>query len=195
MRKTKPPNDEFNFKTGQMNFSNVLNGLLTPLIAIIAVYIAFQQYHSNKKQGELKLKLDSNNSELERKRLSLEEYRVKLDLYNKRFRIFEETKKVLHKIAQEGHINLIELRDFRFSTNESKFLFDDEICQLLEELKTKAIELNQAGEKLKDLSQYPVDSQQRAEKIGECSGLNSWFNTEYDHLEIKFDKYLNFKNL
>ena len=59
-----------------MSFLNILSGLLTPLIAIIAVYIAYQQYQSNKKQGELKLKLDSENSELERKRLSLEEYKM-----------------------------------------------------------------------------------------------------------------------
>lgn len=178
-----------------MNFLNVLSGWLTPLIAIIALYIAYQQYKSDKKQGELKLKLDSDISELEKKRLHIEEYKLKLDLYNKRFRIFEETKKVLHKIVQEAHIEIIELRDFRFSTNESKFLFDNEIFQFLEELKTKAINLNHTERNLKDLNNYPVYSQQREEKIRESMELTSWFNFEYDNIESKFEKYLNFKNL
>lgn len=178
-----------------MNFLNVLNGLLTPLIAIIASYIAFQQYQSNKKQGELKLKLDSDNSELEKRRLSLEEYKLKLDLYNKRFRIFEETKKILHKIVQDAKIELIELRDFRFSTNESKFLFDKDISQFLEELKTKAIKLNHVENDLKNIIQYPVGAENREIKINEDRELLIWFNSEYDNIESKFDKYLNFKNL
>ncbi len=178
-----------------MSFLNILSGLLTPLIAIIAVYIAYQQYQSNKKQGELKLKLDSENSELERKRLSIEEYKLKLDLYNKRFRIFEETKKILHKIVQEAHIEPIELRDFRFSTNESKFLFDNEITLFLEELKTKAFKLNHAEENLKNLNQYPVETGKRETEISKDSELTSWFNSEYENIEYRFDKYLNFKNL
>lgn len=178
-----------------MNFLNVLSGLLTPMIAIIAVYIAYQQYQSNKKQGELKLKLDSDSSELERKRLNLEEYKLKLDLYNKRFRIFEETKKVLYKIVQEAHIDLAELNDFRFSTDESKFLFDDEISQFFVELKTNAIKLNHAEENLKDRNQYPVGTEKLEEKISQAKELSSWFNAEYNNLETKFDRYLNFKNL
>ena len=147
-----------------MNFFTILSGLLTPLIAIIATYIAFQQYQSNKKQGEYKLRLDIENSELEKRRLKLEEHKLRLDLYNKRFRIFEETKKVLHKIVQDAKIELIELRDFRFSTNESKFLFDPEISQFLEQLKTKAIKLNHSEADLKNLKNYPVESKERNEK-------------------------------
>ncbi len=178
-----------------MDFFTILSGLLAPLIAIIATYIAFQQYQSNKKQGEYRLQLDIENSELEKRRLKLEEYQLKLDLYNKRFRVFEETKKVLHKIVQDAQIELLELRDFRFSTNESKFLFGTEISDFLEELKTKAIKLNHSETDLKSLNHYPEQSQKRNEKIKENQQLLEWFNSAYDNIEYKFEKYLNFKNL
>lgn len=182
-------------KIDLMNLLTILSGLLAPLIAIIATYVAFQQYRANKKQGELKLKLDTDSSELEKRRLNLEEYKLKLDLYNKRFRIFEETKKVLHKIVQDAKIEIIELRDFRFSTNESRFLFDTDISQFLDELKTKAIKLNHSENEFKNLKLYPVRTQERNEKNEENQQLIEWFNSAYNNIEIKFDKYLNFKNL
>jgi len=178
-----------------MDFITTASGLLTPLIAIIAAYIAYQQYRSYKKQGELKLKLDTLNSELEKNRLKLEEYKLKLDLYNKRYQIFDKTKKLLHKINQDAKIDLIKLRDFMFETNESKFLFDNDISSYLSELKKNTIELNHLTDDLNKTNLYPVNSPERANKIKRDRELTTWFTSEYENIEMRFDKYLNFKNI
>ncbi|GET22269.1 hypothetical protein [Prolixibacter denitrificans] len=164
-----------------MTLLNTFNGFLTPLIAIIATYIAYQQYKANKS--------------LEKKRLSLEEYKLKLELYNKRYRIFQETKELLFNIVKKVYVNPVVLRDFRFNTNESKFLFDDDIIQFLEELTDKAIDLNQTEDELKNTELYPIGTEIREQKNKENGQLRHWFNTNYESIESRFDKYLNFKNL
>jgi len=153
-----------------MTVVNIFSGLLTPLIAIIAVYIAYQQFIINRN-------------------------RLRLDLYEKRFRVFNETKKVLHKINQDSKIDLIELRDFKFSTNESKFLFEVDITDYLEEIKKNSIELNHLTDDLNKLNQYPVGSKDREDKVQRYSELTSWFTEQYLNIEIKFEKYLDFKKL
>jgi len=178
-----------------MYLVQLLSGLLTPMIAIIAVYIAYQQYLSNKKQGEIKLKLDTDKSQLEKNRLNIEKYRLRLDLYNKRYRIFDETKKVLHKISKDSKIDIFELRDFNFNTNESKFLFDDDISSFLDELQKNAIELNHLTDDLKNIILYPVGSNEREIKTNRDGELTSFFDNEYENIERRFNIYLDFKKL
>ena len=178
-----------------MNFIEILSGLLTPMIAIIAAYIAFQQYRSNKKQGKLKLELDTVNSQLEKNRVKLEEYKLRLGLYNKRYQIFDKTKKLLHKINQDAKIDLIDLRDFIFDTNESKFLFDNDISSFLVELKENANKLTHLTDDLKNINHYQEGQVEKESKVERDSELISWFTYEYENIELKFDKYLNFKNL
>jgi hypothetical protein len=153
-----------------MDFLTILSGLLTPLIAIIAVYIAYRQYKTEKNA-------------------------LRLELYEKRFRIFDETKKILHKINQEDKIKLEELRDFKFSTNESKFLFERDIPQFLEELKNNTLERNHLTDDLGNIQLYPVGSSERVEKENRMHTLEIWFSEEYENVENRFMQYLSFKNL
>ncbi len=144
----------------------VVSGFLTPLIAILAVYIAYQQYYINKQK-------------------------LKLDLYEKRYRIFDETKKILLKINQEAKIDTIELRDFMFSTNDRIFLFEPEINQFIMDIKEKAIALNSSEANLR--AQFSSD--ERAEQAAKNSMLTKWFSFEYENIEKRFLKYLDFKEL
>ncbi len=178
-----------------MNLINIMTGLLTPLIAIIAAYIAYQQYYSNKKQGELKLELEAANSELENNRLKIEEYRLKLDLYEKRYNIFDKIKKLLLKINKDAEIDITELADFMAETNECKFLFDKDIESYRDETIKKALDITHLREELKDKTLFPVKSQNRNDKVKICSDLTTWFTFEYENIEARFKKYLNFKNL
>jgi len=155
----------------------VLSGFMTLFIAGFASYIAYQQYILKKQL----VKLDSQ--------------KIKFELYEKRYRIYYETKSILHKINQNAKIDLIELRDFRFKTDERIFLFESDINELIEEIKTKAIELNHSTDKLKDLNLYPVNSQEREQQINIDSELTKWFTNEYENIENRLVKYLDFKNL
>lgn len=137
-----------------------------PLIAIITVYIAYQQYHINKQK-------------------------LKLDLYEKRYRIFKETKKLLHKINQDGAIDTIELRDFGFNTNDKVFLFNEDIVEFIEEIKRKAIDISFNKDEIEKAPDLVVRNLLREEK----HTLTRWFTSEYINIESRFLIYLDFKNL
>lgn len=160
---------------------NIINALLTPIIAVLAVYIAYQQYLTNKKISERQYYLNIK--------------KLNFELYEKRYRIFQKIKKILHQINEEDWINIVELRDFKFNTNESKFLFDNKIVEYLKELQTKAINLSHSTEELNNVNLNPVNSQKRNELIAEKSILKSWFTYEYENVEYRFLDYFDFKKL
>ena len=160
-----------------MNIIEILNGLMTIFIAGFVAYIGYQQFLLNEKLA------------------TIDSQKIKFELYEKRFRIFTETKKILHKINQDSKIDLIELRDFRFNTNERLFLFEDDIINLIEQIKSNAIELNHSTDDLKDLSRFPVGSYEREQQINKDSDLTRWFSNEYENIEARFLRYLDFKKL
>ena len=164
-----------------MQVVNILSALLTPIIAVLAVYIAYQQYQINKKVSE-------RQNFLNLKKLNL-------DLYQKRFRIFNETKEILLKINKEAKIDIIEIRNFNFSINESKFLFGDEIIQYLQDLQKSANKLSNLTKSSDNSSLYRDGHQARKQLVDERHVLINWFTTEYENVENRFIKYLDFKNL
>ena len=153
---------------------SILSSLLTPIIALIAVYIAYQQFVINKRTYEISSR------------------KLKLDLYNKRFRVFNETKQVLLKIVQDAKIDLIELRNFIFSVNESAFLFEKEITDYLELIRKNAIEYNHA---LDDIEKHPIGSDEKLRIIESNRKLADWFLSVYQSIESRFQKYLDFRDL
>lgn len=155
-----------------MTIINFLQGLLSPVIAIGAVYIAFQQYYINKR-------------------------RLNLDLYDKRFSIYVIIKKFLMTLMEKGGTSHNELVDFDLETKSAKFIFEDDINKKITDIIKKAEESNQireklepyySGGKLKDDESYKVLSSKKLE-------LFDWFLNERQNLENSFLKYLNFKNI
>ena len=86
----------------------ISKGLIAPLIAIITVYIAFQQWKTNKQ------KLD-------------------LDKYDRRLKIYQEVIKLLKKVSMT-QVNLDELVIFRAAVAEADFLFGPDILDYIEEI-------------------------------------------------------------
>ncbi len=145
-----------------MNVIEILNGLMTLFIGGFVAYIGYQQFKLNEKLG------------------ILDSQKIKLELYEKQFRSFTETKKILHKINQDSKIDLIELRDFRFNTNERLFLFENDIISLIDQIKSNAIVLNHSTDDIKDLSRFPVGSYEREQQINKDSDLTRWFSNQYE---------------
>src|SRR5450759_1555324 len=92
----------------------VFSALLTPLIAIIATYIAWQQWRGN----ELKLRLDR---------------------YEKRLRIYQEVVKVIGFLMRDANMKLEDLMAFRANTAEAAFLFGPEITKYIEEIFSRGL--------------------------------------------------------
>jgi len=148
-------------------YIDILSALLTPLIAIIAVYIACQQYQTNKR------KLD-------------------LDLYNKRSEVYKALTDFIAsvlsgKISEKEPISLLdkELIKFQKDTSESYFFFGNDILRYLDEVYEEGLKLRTAyrylsGKRLKN---------QEAEKLhAQKDDLLKWFQDQLVISQKKFGR-------
>jgi hypothetical protein len=97
-----------------------LSALLTPLIAIITTYIAWQQWKGN----QLKLKLDR---------------------FDRRLLIYQEVVKMLKTCANGEIREFSVILEFGAATAEADFIFGPEIRQYLDEISTRAAKLRSAN--------------------------------------------------
>lgn len=93
-----------------------LSGLLTPLIALLAVWIAYQQYVINRRQH-------------------------RLTLLERRLAVFNATAELIAVILQKATVELNELFDFLRKTREHEFLFGPEVGKYINEIYSRGLEL------------------------------------------------------
>jgi hypothetical protein len=92
----------------------VLSAALTPLIALIALYIAYQQYRTNRDK-------------------------LRLDLYDRRFDLYGALVDLCTSVASSGAPGSPEFRGFLQARHKTQFLFDPEVAAYLEKTRQKAI--------------------------------------------------------
>ena len=142
----------------------ILHGLLTPVIACIAVYIAYQQYKTNRDK-------------------------LRLDLYNKRYEVFYSLMKLLAHILQTAKVEHEQVNEFSREAKEAVFLFDKDISTYLDMVKKKSRDLWAVNEELKDMPR----GKERSEKAREVTNLLHWLTNQFDIATKKFSKYLKFE--
>ncbi len=151
-----------------MQVITILQGLLTPLIAIITTYIAWQQWKGN----QLKLKMDR---------------------YERRLHVYQEVVKTLKECTSGELREFRVIVDFGASTAEADFLFGPEIRQYLDEISSRAAKLRSSNVQYRDFTQ-PVPAGYDHEKIvNEMSTQANWFVEQLVGFiaRDKFGKYLN----
>lgn len=143
---------------------DIFSSFLTPAIAIITTYIAYQQYQSNR----LKLRLER---------------------YDRRLRVYQEMKKVLSIILRDADISPQQLLEFRTATAEADFLFGKNIPEYIDEIYKKGLELWRTGIQLKE-GEIPKGTERRS-IVEENSKLLTWLIDQLPMLTTKFKPYLN----
>jgi hypothetical protein len=142
----------------------ILSAILSPMLAVITVIIIILQYR-------------------------LAKYFWRLDLFEKRYSIYNSSIEFISKIVSNAKITNDELFSFLRNTRDRDFLFADDIKKYLNELYSRALELYSLENKLKS---EPV-GEQRNSDCDEESELLKWFSSQYDIARIKFGKYLSIK--
>lgn len=142
-----------------------ITALLTPLIGLIAIYIAYQQWKTNRANQETNAK------------------RLKLELYNKRFAIYGAARTFLRGIAVNRSISDEMLVKYWAGINPARFLLDEELANYLEEIEKKAVDL----QTIQIESQEPGGPSVRARERGE---LKKWFYKQIYILNENFHPYL-----
>ncbi len=145
---------------------SVFSALLTPLIAIIATYIAWQQWKAN----ELKLRLER---------------------YEKRLRIYQELIRMLSLIMREADAKLEDLMTFRANTAEADFLFGPEIPKYLGEVFSRSLKLRTANIQYRHARQEEPPGYAHAKVVAESHEQLVWLTEQFSPAKEKFAKYLN----
>jgi hypothetical protein len=117
----------------------IFHALLTPLIAVLAAYIAWQQYRINHSS-------------------------LRNQLYERRYAVFKSFMSYLADIMREGNTNYQRTGQFYAEASEAVFLFSKTISNKMEELYSKGVDLVALQEQL-----YPSDGSHGLPKGGERS--------------------------
>ena len=147
---------------------DVFEALLTPLIAVIAVYIAYRQHRNDK-------------------------LKIKLDIYDRRLKIYEELRNLFGYVLRNGKMATQELLLFKSNTMQAEFLFEDEVPRYLDEVYKKGLTLHLTGEQL-DGDGLRVGAE-RTRVAQENSDHLTWFTEQIVVAKNKFKRYLSVADL
>jgi hypothetical protein len=144
------------------NWFTVLSALLTPVIAALAVFIAWQQWQTNRNK-------------------------LKFELFDRRLVVYQAAQDLLSVVTGSGDVPSEKSFEFLMRTRAAKFLFDDEIDQYLyRELYAKAVALQTLNSELKDV---PVGDE-RSRLARERKEVFDWFAAQIEALDRKFSPFL-----
>jgi hypothetical protein len=140
--------------------------LLTPVIAIVATYIAWQQWKTNQQK-------------------------LHLDRYDRRLKVYEEVRQILSIIVRDAKASYEDLLKFRRAVSEADFLFGPDITAYIEEIYQRGVKLRYWSGEYRDYSQQKPDGYDH-KKV--CDGMHEeliWLSAQFDPAHQKFKKYLN----
>lgn len=144
------------------HWTTYLSALLVPTVAIFGSIIAYRQWRTAQNK-------------------------LKLDLFERRFSVYDSARKLIGSIMTSGKARDEEVHRFLSETREAKWLLNTEIAKYLdEELYAKAIEL-QALEA--ELEGVPV-GEERSANVKRQSEVKRWIREQYDVLDEEFSSFL-----
>lgn len=134
--------------------------LLTPLIAIIAVYVAWQQMTTNRRK-------------------------LKLDLFDRRYVVYDKIGQFIGSILGSGRVQ--EGKEFQLlvDTKAVRFLFSDDIVHFVSEVRSKAAHLHALNAELEGST-----GEARTANIKAQREIKDWFSEALTTLDKRFAEYL-----
>lgn len=141
-------------------------------IAIFLAYIAYQNY-----------KISGATAKIQKDKL-------RLDLFDRRHRVFRASQDLFSFIMREGKPNRDELFKFMANSSDAEFLFGSDIKVYLDEISEKGLKLIHLNERL--LNNNDLSSEKRTEFANEIEQLEKWFGSQFKVSKDLFRKYLHF---
>ena len=141
-----------------------MTALITILIGIFVAFVGYQQWILNREK-------------------------FKLDLFEKRFAVYKACQVFLTQIMVTGDVKFEVLQDFRSNTQDSVFLFDNDVVDYINKIDKKSLE---SATLFKKLEALPVGDK-RSEVCEKVSDLIGYLIKELPNLKNVFQPYLKFK--
>jgi hypothetical protein len=147
------------------DFIEISKGLLTPLIAIVTTFIAWQQWQTNRQK-------------------------LNLERYDRRLHVYEEVRKILSIVMRDDKVSPDELLRFRTSVSEADFLFGAEIPEYIDEIYKHGLGLWRWKQEYRDSRQEKPEGYDHAKVVDEMHKERNWLNQQLVLAKQKFKKYL-----
>jgi hypothetical protein len=138
----------------------ISKALLTPLLAIVAAYIALQQLKTNRRK-------------------------LKLDLFEKRYVVFEKIGAFIGSILTTGTVQAGREFQFLADTKAAGLLFGDEISRFVSDVYGKAVLLHALEAELTG-----SEGESRKSNIQAQREIKDWYVHALEGLEACFKQYL-----
>jgi hypothetical protein len=142
---------------------DISGALLTPVIAILAAYIAWQQY---------RLQHKSFNAQM----------------YERRYIVFKSFMSFFSQVMQDGKTTYQQLGQFYAEASEADFLFSDAIAKIREEIYSRGIDMVASYERM-----YPSDGSpglpvgvERSQAAKENGDHLKWFMAQISETKNAF---------
>lgn len=151
----------------EKHWTDILSGLAVPVIGFLGVYIAWRQWKTAA-------------------------YRFRLDLFDKRYVIYDATIDFISSIKGGGVVHDAPLGIYKEKILPARFLFDDRMAEYLSKIKNKALDVQTYVEELKG----ELTQEERGELIRKSSESRSWLYEQIDERELSynFGGYLKIKS-
>ena len=146
------------------SIAELLSATLVPIIALVTVYIAWHQYRLNR-------------------------YRVRLDLFNRRLKVFECVDSFLKSVISSASCDFSDIRKLRQGTAEARFLFGKEIPRYIDALVGHGSDLDTWNQK------YAHPEYDHDKVVEGRSRERRWLTEQIDEAVTKFKKYLDMSRL
>ncbi len=143
----------------------ISKGLLTPVIAIVTTYIAWQQWQTNRQK-------------------------LILDRYDRRLRIYEEVRKILSIILRDAKASYEDLLKFRTAVSEADFLFGPEISEYIDEIYQHGVKLQYWSGEYRDSTQEKPKGYDHKKVVDGAHSELIWLTGQFETAKSKFKKYL-----
>jgi len=140
-----------------------LSALLTPVIAIVTMYIAIQQYRSSGRK-------------------------YRLELFDRRYVVFAAVRDFILAGIRQATVTTDEIFDLNAKTRDAFFLFDDSVEKYVDDLRSKGARLQYIYERLGDMSLGV--GEERSQLAEEHAELLNWFSSQFSGSKQAFKKFM-----
>lgn len=148
---------------------SVSSGFLTPLIAILTIIIAYQQWKTN------------NN-------------KLKFEKYDRKLHIYEEVKKIIYLTISDANVSYDDLIKYITSVSEADFIFSEQINDYINEIYKRGVNLNHWSKKYKDSTQEKPEDYDHNKIVNEIHKETIWFSEQLTNYKLIFKKEMDIRN-
>jgi hypothetical protein len=156
--------------TNVTNWIDVLSALLVPTIAVVGIYVAYQQY-----------------------RINIQRFRH--ETYERRLAVYKCLQRYLSEILRDGKTTYDRALQFNSEASEAAFLFDESVQNKIDEIYKNSIKMILAHEKMYPANGEPgLPAGKERSKVGEeNTELLCWHEEELKNSRLFFAQKLGLK--